>query len=54
MLFKAAILFRHYTIFIHIWDNHPHLFKREDLVEGIKLIVESKNKILTKHILNSP
>lgn len=53
MLIKAAIQFRHYTIFIHVWDNYPHLFKRKDLVEGLALAVAKKDKILTRHILNS-
>ena len=53
MLFKAALEFRHYTVLIYIWDNFPHLFKRQDLVAGLKAIIEKKDKILTKHMFNS-
>jgi hypothetical protein len=53
MLIKAAVEFRHYTVFILIWDNYPYLFKREDFYNGLSMVIGKKDAILTKHILNS-
>jgi hypothetical protein len=32
MLFKSAIMFRHYTMLIHLWDNNSYLFTKDDYV----------------------
>ena len=43
MLFKLAAEYKHYSMLTYIWDNYPHLFNRQDVYEGISLIVSKQD-----------
>eukprot|EP00347_Sterkiella_histriomuscorum_P022846 403336932 len=53
MIFEAAVKFRNYAMFKYLWDVHPHLFRIEDICEGTRIIIESRDNLLIKHILSS-
>jgi hypothetical protein len=53
MIFKAAVEFKNIAMFKYLYDNLPHLFRIEDISEGSKIILMSKDTMLCKHLLNS-